>query len=176
MKKLLNWLLFWKKAPEQMIEEQETPEIHQRESLMRIVIERHPNPNCTTYHLNRRLSESPSGIAFEYNGGNVRPGGLLSSTREELPVEPFVQSVAERIYAVSGVTDDVMVGGSGVRVGAYEIRVGKGRAFSDIEIETGVIAAIADSFGLNVEDIDVTVQSERHMLGRNRIMEDSLFD
>lgn len=160
MHQVLSWLAFWKKTTKP-------------EPKMHIVIERHPNPIVTTYHLDVRLSESGFRFNFDHKNGVVRPESLFSSERDELPVDPFVQSLAERIYAIPGVTGDNMTG-NGVTVSSYEIRVCKGKAFNDNVIEAGVIAAIAQTFDVLLKDISITIDDQRHMLQQNRRMADEM--
>ncbi|MEO8691481.1 MAG: hypothetical protein ABI397_01705, partial [Candidatus Saccharimonas sp.] len=126
---------------------------------MSIVVQRHPNPQFSSFHVDRVLSNAPDGVEFKYDRGEVRPDES-SLEASDLPIEPSVQAIAERIYAIPGISDNGPMG-SNLWIGKCEIFVGKGVAFPDREIEEGVIAAIAKSFGLNVEDVTVTINDQR---------------
>lgn len=122
---------------------------------MRVVIERHPNPDVTTYHLNRIMSQSRRSISFEFDSGEVKPSCLFTSEKEK-NVEPFAQSLAERLYAIHGIASDSILSG-GIMISMFEVRVSKGKAFDDEEIEPHVLTALAEAFGLSVDDIDVRI-------------------
>jgi hypothetical protein len=140
------------------------PTVDAVEKKLRLIIERHPNPDITTYHLNRRLTDSRHSIAFVNDAGEIKPDRMFSSmTGDDQNVEPFAQELAEKIYQIDGVQSGGIVN-TGVTIGTYEIRVGKGKAFSDIDIEEPVVAIIAEVFGLTIDEIDRSMNSERHML------------
>ena len=77
--------------------------------------------------------------------------------------EPFALELAEKIYKITGVQSGGVFN-SGVTISTYEIRIGKGMAFTDEEIEEPIVAIIAEAFGLTIEEIDCSLKSERHML------------
>lgn len=136
------------------------------EKKMRVVIERHPNPDITTYHVNRRLTESLRALNFVSDSGEVRIDSMFSSldsVRQD--VEPFAQTLAEKLLRVPGVLGGGLISG-GLSISSYEIRVSKGTAFSDDDIEPAVLAIIAESFDLTVDELDQTVKSERHLHAR----------
>lgn len=129
------------------------------EKKMRIVIERHPNVDVTTYHLDRQLTESRRSLSFELDAGTVKMGRLFASlSGEEQNVEPFALSIAEKIYAIPGIANGLL--GSGVSIDQYKVQVTKGRAFSDDEIEQQVLSVFVNMFGLtDLNEVDVTVDS-----------------
>ena len=129
------------------------------EKKLRLVIQRHPNPDATSYHVNRRLTEKSGSYRLVSKEGV--PVERYSFDSPEL--EPFVQLLAEKLIAVPG----ILAGSSPdnvIRVSTYELAIKKGKAFTDEDIESAVIAIIAESFDLTVEEIDQTVESERHPL------------
>lgn len=138
------------------------------EKKMRVVIERHPNPDITTYHVNRRLTDSLRGLSFVSDSGEVKVDSMFSSldgARQD--VEPFAQTLAEKLLRVPGVLGGGFISG-GLSISTYEIRVSKGTAFSDADIEPEVLAIIAESFDLTVDELDQSVKSDRHLLARNQ--------
>ena len=136
------------------------------EKKMRVVIERHPNPNTTTYHVNRRLTESLRGLSFVSDSGEVRMDRMFSSMDgASQDVEPFAQLLAEKLFRVPGVLSGGFIGG-GLSISSYEICVSKGTAFSDADIEPAVLAIIAENAAHGVDELHQSIKSERHLLAR----------
>jgi hypothetical protein len=141
------------------------------EKKMRLLIERHPNPDMTTYHIDRRLSDSTRSIDFTDESGSVevdRRYDFLDG--KDQTIEPFQQSLAEKIYRVPGVRKGyngqpgVSFGRPGVSIDEYEITVTKGSAFDGLEVEDAVVAIIAQIFDLTVEELELAVNDKRHLL------------
>ncbi len=107
---------------------------------LHIVIQRHPNKEFTSFHVNRRMSASKRPVNFAYDnmGDNVN-------------VEPLAQQLAEKIYEIDGVQSGLMSGG--VSAYDYKVTVSHCRAFDENDIEFAVIEALADVFNVGLDDV-----------------------
>jgi len=154
--------LFSKKTTSTEVHEEATTSRHV--PLMQIVIERHPNPCITTYHLDQRLTTSRLDVRFECNNGIVRPCPNYSN--EGVLVEPFIFAMAERLYEIPGIVDNGST--NGVSFNSYEIRINKGMAFTDNKVEPQVLDVIMQSFGYAIDDIAIQLDDRRHEYQSNR--------
>lgn len=91
---------------------------------LRIIVQRHPNPTITTYHVDQWLSDY----------------GFSRSLTAELEGIPGVVKEGKSLISKP------------IRIEGYEISVERGVAFTDEEVEAGVLASIAGAFGLTVND------------------------
>ena len=131
-RQLLRLPLFDRKASLQPVEGEEVFEVALPRPAIQVVIER--RPKCSVFHLDcRRFSDS------RYS--------------------PW--SLANRLYAALGVTDDRREDNEDrIRAKGYKLSVSRDLIANDKQVEAIVIAEIAAHFCLSTDDIDVKVQAE----------------
>ncbi|QHN42906.1 hypothetical protein GII36_03515 [Candidatus Mycosynbacter amalyticus] len=114
---------------------------------LRIVIERHPNTELTSFHVNRRLTDSKHTIRFAHDSGQVVVDNMFS----EVNVEPLAQLLAENIYEIPGIQTGFI--GGGVSIENYKVSVSHSRAFDENDIEFAVIEAVAKTINIELDDV-----------------------
>jgi hypothetical protein len=131
---------------------------------MRIVIERHPNPDMTTFKFDRVLTASGLEYHLEFVSGEVQDVDFMSATEDINEIEDFIVELARKVFAVPGVlyTDDNI---GSVTIDQYTMDICKSRAINDSDIERGVIEAVAEMFDLTVDELDVTFEAPTNYFG-----------
>lgn len=114
---------------------------------LHVVIERHPNKELTSFHVNRRLSASRNPVRFAYDNDHV----VVDSICGNVNVEPLAQQTAEKIYEIDGVQSGLISGG--VSVYDYKVTVSHSRAFDENDIEFAVVEALVDVFNVSLDDV-----------------------
>lgn len=125
------------------------------QTLSRVLIERHPNPEFSSIHLDVELTTGCTRYFSKISDGTVveRP----SYDEGEQPTDSFLVTLAEQLFAVRGVVADY----SSLSVSQYELRIQKAQAFSDAEVEDGILRVLAAAFDVNVRTLDVRYERKR---------------
>lgn len=125
---------------------------------LRVVIERHPNPAATTFHLNHRLVERKYGLMFDFENGALVRDTLFGSDKEDEDLAPWLLELATKLCKTDGVTREFT---STVAIDDYKIRIGKAVAFTDDEVEGAVLTVLAETFSLKRSALVVTIDDQR---------------
>lgn len=128
--------------------------------LKRVKISRQGNPCFTSYELDQPLGESNTYFVFEWRNGEVLPRGLFSDSQENLPVEPFMLTLAEKLYEVEDVIKHRHPElGNGIKMNAYQVSVVKTNQRRDEDIEADILDIIAAAFGTSASSLKVTLEN-----------------
>jgi hypothetical protein len=133
------------------------------EKKMRVVIERHPDPEVTSFHFTISYTEVVSTIYTELElvSGEVRE--YIDFTQYQVSrteVDSGIAALAQKIFAVSGVIPYIKHASALIIVGGTVI-VSKSRGYDDESVERGVIQAVAEHLGVPFDQIDSTVEDRR---------------
>jgi len=134
------------------------------EKKMRVLIERHPNPEVTSFHFTISYTEVVSTIYTELElvSGEVRE--YIDFTQFEASrteVDTRTAALAKKIFAVSGIIPYIKHASALTIVGGTVI-VSKSRGYDDESVERGVIQAVAEHLGVPFDQIDSTVEDRRN--------------
>ena len=97
-------------------------------------------------------------FAFRWRDGEVIPDAVFSADKMNLPVEPFMLSLAENLYKIPGVAKghDAVAGGD-IKMTPHQIIVSKTTVRTDEAVEADVLRVITAAFGTNVSAIKTVV-------------------
>ena len=111
---------------------------------LRIEIRRFDSPRVTAYQLDRPLGDTVIPTKYSYDGESATPHRVfITEYNTELPVEPFMLVMAERLYKIPGIVRSRTPDDCGVKMANQLITVVNDRSRSDEAIEADIVKDFA---------------------------------
>ena len=124
---------------------------------LHIEIKRFGNPRITAYQLDRPLGDTVTPTKYSYDGESATPHRVfITEYNTELPVEPFMLVMAERLYKIPGIVRSRTPDDCGVKMANQLITIVNDRSRTDEAIEADIVAAITEVFGFKLHEVEVS--------------------